>query len=152
MHWGVRRFENHDGTLTPSGKKRYSLNPLKRYFEKKAEAKALKQFKNDVLNKAVKYSTAYDSTPNGKALLKEYQKAWDRLDNAYDTKAEDQAQKLFDKAERTYLTNRGRYEYRNLSTDYSKEDLTRYADLMRFPSANTLEERFAQESYRVHAA
>ena len=26
MKWGVRRFERKDGTLTPAGKKRYSLN------------------------------------------------------------------------------------------------------------------------------
>lgn len=26
MKWGVRRYQNEDGTLTPSGKKRYSQN------------------------------------------------------------------------------------------------------------------------------
>lgn len=26
MKWGVRRYENADGTLTPAGKKRYAKN------------------------------------------------------------------------------------------------------------------------------
>lgn len=29
-HWGVRRFQNKDGTLTPAGKMRYRKEPLKR--------------------------------------------------------------------------------------------------------------------------
>ena len=35
MHWGVRRFQNPDGTLTVQGKNRYSLNPVKRMQQKK---------------------------------------------------------------------------------------------------------------------
>lgn len=26
MHWGVRRFENKNGTLTPAGRKRYNTD------------------------------------------------------------------------------------------------------------------------------
>ena len=30
MKWGVRRFQNKDGSLTPAGKKRYSPDDLGR--------------------------------------------------------------------------------------------------------------------------
>lgn len=26
QHWGVRRFQNEDGSLTPAGQKRYRVN------------------------------------------------------------------------------------------------------------------------------
>ena len=29
MHWGVRRYQNKDGSLTPAGRKRYNLSSLK---------------------------------------------------------------------------------------------------------------------------
>jgi len=31
MHWGVRRYQNPDGSLTPAGKKRYDKNKQKTY-------------------------------------------------------------------------------------------------------------------------
>lgn len=33
MRWGVRRFQNKDGSLTPAGKKRYSENTEKKVSE-----------------------------------------------------------------------------------------------------------------------
>ena len=32
MKWGVRRYQNKDGTLTPAGRKRYRASELKRSF------------------------------------------------------------------------------------------------------------------------
>ena len=40
MHWGIRRYQNPDGTLTPAGKKRVAKL---RYIEAKKEAKAAKK-------------------------------------------------------------------------------------------------------------
>ena len=39
MKWGVRRYQNADGTLTEAGKKRYGANLNKSYNVKKDEAK-----------------------------------------------------------------------------------------------------------------
>ena len=36
MKWGIRRYENKDGTLTEAGKKRYSKE-LQRNLQKKKE-------------------------------------------------------------------------------------------------------------------
>lgn len=45
MHWGIRRYQNPDGSLTSQGKKRYSLNPIKRMQQKRADKKALEEKK-----------------------------------------------------------------------------------------------------------
>lgn len=47
--WGVRRYQNSDGSLTPAGKKRYSKNPIKRAkdfveAEKKLQKKRQAQY------------------------------------------------------------------------------------------------------------
>lgn len=39
MRWGVRRYENADGTLTPAGKKRYDKSVKK---QERLEARAAK--------------------------------------------------------------------------------------------------------------
>lgn len=39
MHWGVRRFQNDDGTLTSAGKKRYSTDRKTRLTESVASKK-----------------------------------------------------------------------------------------------------------------
>lgn len=35
MKWGVRRYQNKDGTLTPAGRKRYRASESKRSFFQK---------------------------------------------------------------------------------------------------------------------
>jgi spore coat polysaccharide biosynthesis protein SpsF (cytidylyltransferase family) len=39
MHWGVRRYENYDGTLTPAGEKRY-LKKLNKAARREAYSNA----------------------------------------------------------------------------------------------------------------
>ena len=36
MRWGIRRYQNRDGTLTPAGRKRYAKEMEKLKAEKKA--------------------------------------------------------------------------------------------------------------------
>ena len=47
MHWGVRRYENYDGTLTAAGKKRYEGLDRK---SQKAKKKYLKMMNKDMEN------------------------------------------------------------------------------------------------------
>ena len=48
MKWGVRRYENKDGTLTPAGKKRYSQD----YAEsRQIKRKKVRQMSNSELKK-----------------------------------------------------------------------------------------------------
>lgn len=69
--WGVRRYQNKDGSLTAAGRKRYSDDP------KVAESKAaVKQAKKDMAKATVEYDKAYHkyfimpTTANSKRLDK----------------------------------------------------------------------------------
>ena len=48
MHWGIRRFQNEDGTLTPAGKERYLKD---KKFAAKYDAETAKRKKIENINK-----------------------------------------------------------------------------------------------------
>ena len=43
MHWGIRRYQNSDGSLTPAGKKRYGIEDGKVKYKIKAQSPFEKQ-------------------------------------------------------------------------------------------------------------
>lgn len=68
MKWGVRRYQNSDGTLTEAGKKRKKTENLsetddktKHLSEKERRSKLTDQETIDELTKIVKYDTEYDA-------------------------------------------------------------------------------------------
>jgi hypothetical protein len=113
MHWGVRRFQNSDGSYTSAGKKRLS---------KKQE----RQERNRKSNDEVEYMLEYDETPQGKQKLKAYSKEIDIMEN--DPKWSDSVEnmKRFDKAERDYLYNQGVYVAKKMAQKYGEKDFTDY--------------------------
>ena len=50
MKWGVRRFQNKDGSLTPQGKKRYADDNAHDDYKKAHERKNVRDMSNDELN------------------------------------------------------------------------------------------------------
>jgi len=55
MHWGIRRFQNPDGTLTPAGKARYSQGKdYENYFRKQSESdhKRIKELESRISSKS----------------------------------------------------------------------------------------------------
>lgn len=46
MHWGVRRFQNSDGTLTAAGRQRYSNNSVGGFFRKQSDKNDSKRATN----------------------------------------------------------------------------------------------------------
>jgi len=70
MHWGIRRYQNEDGTLTPAGRKRYEkdLNKLdKKASQHFADADMYASRANEMLNKA---SNAKNDKQKNKRLAK----------------------------------------------------------------------------------
>lgn len=49
MKWGVRRYRNKDGTLTPAGKKRYGDDDVHEDYKKAHEPKSIKSMSNSEL-------------------------------------------------------------------------------------------------------
>lgn len=60
MKWGVRRFQNKDGSLTKAGKKRYGDDS----DEQKAKKKSVKDMSDDELNKAIRRAQMEDQYRN----------------------------------------------------------------------------------------
>ena len=67
MKWGIRRFQNKDGTLTPKGKKRYSENVSN--AEKELES-AKENFKKaqEYYNKKTGYGAVYNKEASTRLL------------------------------------------------------------------------------------
>lgn len=69
MKWGVRRYQNSDGTLTEAGKKRYAKELAKVEAEKKIlKNRARTQAKIDKLNAMRKENEEQNSVLNSKGL------------------------------------------------------------------------------------
>ena len=72
MRWGIRRYQNKDGSLTPAGKKRYD----KEMGKLKAEEKVLKnrQRTQDKINKLETKRKEIQALREGKTISKEPEK------------------------------------------------------------------------------
>lgn len=117
MKWGVRRYQNADGSLTSAGRKRYYLNEY-----------------NNFSNSADKYAKKYNASKEGKAKLKEANKAakraldWEQksegLDFDWNGRQGKAAYKALDKANKLhgdYSRSRNKYVVDNLLKQYGSE-------------------------------
>ena len=82
MKWGVRRFQNEDGTLTAAGKKRYGGDAMRskyadpksrRKVMSKEDRKEIKSYRDEVFNKTL------DQITNSS----EYKKAKKAMEDSY---------------------------------------------------------------------
>ena len=86
MKWGVRRYQNADGSLTPAGKKKYGDDPVGRA---KLNVKSAKKEYSKSFNKAYNYSTTPRFTKKGKAERdRRWEDAYDKLDKLDKAKSE----------------------------------------------------------------
>ena len=137
MHWGVRRYQNSDGTLTELGKKRLNRKTNKEEYK---EGKAhLRQLRRDVastgkvLASRTKFSN--DTEERMKGITIDYSKAWSKknidpkeisaLSNAYERMKKSskvvsgetvRSRKFYDDAVKKYLDHSN---YMNQKFDYS---------------------------------
>ena len=147
--WGVRRFEDSSGHLTPAGKRRYDDDAPKGFFAKR---KYQKQADNDKLNTMTKFGEEYDNTPQGHQKLKPYQKQLDLLDDYNHDWTDADDNKLF-KLEKDYLNAQGRYVAKKMQQKYNKDELT---DFMKrnnwLHEGHSIEDSFAKEYEHRHSA
>lgn len=120
MKWGVRRFENKDGSLTYAGKKRYRSTGLRSYIARKRNEKVDKSFKRwrensekresaiELGKKANVSRMAYESDRSNKEAKKQY-----KLDN-----------KAYKKALRSNTTYRKGQIRAEVGQDISRKYLT----------------------------
>ena len=84
MKWGVRRYQNKDGSLTSAGKKRYTPTGIRAAMAKRSNEKVDESFRNwqvnakkkanaiDLGKKASASKLAYESNKTDKDLKKQY--------------------------------------------------------------------------------
>lgn len=95
QRWGIRRFQNKNGSLTPAGKKRYYDTPeLQRQKSEMDSAKSIKKESAKAFKKA---SNRYSNVPTNKN--------WEARE----------------KAESKYLSDKSTYDHKKLKYDTNKE-------------------------------
>ena len=84
MKWGIRRYQNKDGSLTPEGKLRYQKKEEKRKFRE--DVKAFKKNK-------LKYDTKYDKNLGTHVITQWYDSRGAKVGRDYVEKVMKQAMK-----------------------------------------------------------
>ena len=142
MHWGIRRYQNTDGSLTAAGKKRYSWNPIARWKEKQEEkqrqrdeaiAKAKQQREQMMHDQDVWDDICTRDSYESSKYEKPLNKAIEEYDDAYDKYGfnHPNTQAAYDKAydlayKHGYDT--GKKAAKKFTDDYDSETLNRVLD------------------------
>ena len=95
--WGVRRYQNEDGSLTSQGKKRYSTkeiiearkklgeekNKLSQLEKRKSDIESETEYRDDIYDLRLNAEDMWDSKNNRMLTDKEWQANWNKYDKAY---------------------------------------------------------------------
>lgn len=134
MKWGVRRYQNSDGTLTNAGKKRYGtseanessnwISRMKKNREQRAYEKEQRRIKQDraaeIFGEGDLAMDEFDKTTEGKRLVKEYLEAHKKYFNSDDDDPELEAD--FSKKEEALLRAEQRAEAEAIIKKYGEDE------------------------------
>lgn len=143
MRWGVRRFQNKDGTLTNAGRKRYKSTSLTSYIARKQNDKVDKGFTNWKVNAQRKTDAVVAGKKANEARIA-YQRSGDKtLKKEYK-----QANKEYKKALNTNTTYRKgaiRGEVRSdMSRKYMSEARKVYKQMQNDPNNKQLQKQYSE--------
>lgn len=95
MKWGVRRYQNKDGSLTEKGRKHYAESIAKKAIEESEPYKISDMYDNKNLHKEIAediksnfsktYAKEIQAVKDSKSLVDKYEKAIDKVENEMDT-------------------------------------------------------------------
>ena len=144
MKWGVRRYQNKDGTLTPAGRKRlnYQSTGVKSALARRSNKKVDKSFKNWDEN-AKKRDNAIELGKKATAAKFDYEnnKSDKNLKTAYKTANKDYKKAL--KSNTTYRKGVVRQEVgRDASRKYLSEAKKVEKQLLKDPSNKALQKKY----------
>lgn len=125
--WGLRRYQNPDGTLTEAGRKRYGINSEGKFTSQKGATKWYRESEkaNKIMNRSGDLSTDFDRTKDGKLLKKEFNKVAKRYFNQIDDDPKLEAE--FVNKEEKYLRASQEYVIKNLLKEYGMQEVSIYA-------------------------
>ena len=114
MKWGVRRYQNKDGSLTKAGERRYQKQ------EARAQKKERRAVTKSILNDERQFEKQFDATPSGAKLKSRFEKYRNLLVAGYD---DNNIIDKYNEAQDAYAVARGKHVYDSLTKKYSEESI-----------------------------
>lgn len=148
--WGVRRYQNADGTLTSAGKKRYQTDASGRMTEKGAK-NWYKDNRGTMMDAESAYDDEFDKTDNGKRLWSQYEKELNKMYDNVDWEDDPQNQERFSTAEESYLRKRAEYSAKKLIEEFGDEKASIYANRGRINTGKDAVQALSDEWW-IHAS
>lgn len=96
MKWGVRRYQNPDGTLTPAGKKKYSKEVYKKIEYSGKHGKTWYEI-SDELSKDNKFKSVIEGKSDLRKAHKEFSELSDKRNEAYEKQSKSISKKRMEK-------------------------------------------------------
>lgn len=130
--WGVRRYQNEDGSLTPAGEKRYGRMSGEKLY--KVLKKQVQNQRADTLGYFNKWSRREAIGENSKKLIEEREKSYKEYLNSNEYKKwKKEFKRISDKFENTPTTSKNyekvEKEYNRIAGERPKEKNTLYSVL-----------------------
>ena len=144
MHWGIRKYQNKDGSYTSKGKQHRNMNNSKRYQQNQQKLEKSKQERQRMINDAKVWDDIIDYPANESSKYeKPCNKAIDDYYNYYDEYGFDhpKTKEAYDKAwdiSYKYGYDTGKKAAKKFSKDYDSETLNRVIN-------KSLEEYFSRK-------
>ncbi len=151
MHWGVRRYQNPDGTRINKQSKRAIRKAEKQ--QAKEEKLKRKQLRNTLYNMGIDYGDEFDRTPQGKKLKSRYFAEQDKLfDPTSDNDWGRTTEAKFSKAERDYLRTAEVYAGKKILNEVGEETFIAMlkADGTRIEKGKSLVDCYADSMWVRH--
>lgn len=112
MHWGIRRYQNPDGSLTAAGRKRLEKSERRNVYAKRIESKAVDRERK-----------------NSSAMLKSAEKKWNKVKDSKDSKRKDKIQDRYEFAKQfDSKVAKKQEESRRRANQLTNEYVKKYGD------------------------
>ena len=96
MRWGIRRYQNPDGSLTPAGKKKYSKEVYKKIEYSGKHGKTWYEI-SDELSKDNKFKSVIEGNSDLRKAHKEFSELSDKRNEAYEKQSKSISKKRMEK-------------------------------------------------------
>lgn len=94
MRWGIRRYQNPDGSLTPAGKKKYSKEVYKKIEYSGKHGKTWYEI-SDELSKDNKFKSVIEGNSDLRKAHKEFSELSDKRNEAYEKQSKSISKKTY---------------------------------------------------------
>ena len=111
MRWGIRRYQNPDGSLTPAGKKKYSKEVYKKIEYSGKQGKTWYEI-SDELSKDNKFKSVIEGKSDLRKAHKEFSELSDKRNEAYEKQSKSISKKRMEKMVSDEIENNRDY-YQN---------------------------------------